>query len=140
VKGRYDQNGLTPATPGQPGGSQLISALVEAYPDLQGLNAFDRILDTISSGRAEYKNRQTALLDKLRAYDKWRSSGILNHVLVSVLGFPSDHLVARVGAQSSTGKDAENRMYVIVLPSDAQQAYTTGTLEPLTVPTTKSGG
>lgn len=142
VKGRYDQTGLTPATPGQTQGNQLISAIVEAYPDLSGLNSYDRILDTISSGRTAYKNKQSILLDKLRAYDTWRNQNILGSFFIRLAGFPSDNLRAQIGQKFVTGKAAEDQMYVIVLPSDAAQAYTTGTLEPLTVPplTTKSGG
>lgn len=139
VKGRYDQTGLTPATPGQPQGNQLISAIVEAYPDLSGLNSYDRILDTIASGRTAYKNKQSLLLDKLRAYDTWRNQNIFGSMLIRIAGFPSDNLRAQVGQQFVTGKAAENQMYVIVLPSDAQQAYTSGTLAPLTVPPTTGG-
>lgn len=142
VKGRYDGTGLTPATPGQTQGNQLISAMVEAYPDLGGLNSYDRILDTISAGRSAFKNKQTDLLDKLRGYDKWRNQNIVGSFFIRLAGFPSDNLRAQVGQQFVTGKAAENQMYVIVLPSDAAQAYTTGTLEPLTVPplSSKSGG
>lgn len=143
VKGRYDKTGLTPATPGQTQGNQLISAIVEAYPDLSGLNSYDKILDTISAGRTAYKNKQTLLLDMLRSYDKWRKEGILSTLLIKIAGFPSDSLRAQVGTEFVKGSAAEDKMYVIVLPSDANKAYTTGTLEPLTVPplvSSSSGG
>lgn len=141
VKGRYDNTGLTPATPGSPTlGNSLISAIVEAYPDLSGLNSFDRIIDTISSGRTAYKNKQSTLLDMLRSYDNWRNQNIFGSLLIRIAGFPSNNLRAQVGQAFVTGKAAEDQMYVIVLPSDATKAYTTGTLEPLTVPTSKSGG
>lgn len=140
VKGRYDNTGLTPATPGS--GTQsnsLISALVEAYPDLSGLNSYDKILDTISAGRTAYKNKQTALLDLLRAYDNWRKQNIIGSMLIRLAGIPSDALRAQIGQRFVTGKDAEDQMYIIVLPSDANQAYTTGTLEPLTIPPASGG-
>lgn len=53
--------------------------------------------------------------------------------LVNQLGFPSDNLEARIGTKASHGKDARDRMYLIVLASDARNAYETGTLEPLKV-------
>jgi hypothetical protein len=134
VKGRYDTTGLIPAVPGQVQGNQLISAIVEAYPDLSGLNTYDRILDTIAAGRQSFKNVQSVLLDKLRAYDRWRKQNIFGSLLIKVAGFPSDSLRAQIGTQFITGVAAENQMYVIVLPSDVSKAYTTGTLEPLTVP------
>jgi hypothetical protein len=140
IKGRYDKTGLTPAAPGQTQGNQLISAMVEAYPDLSGLNSFDRILDTISAGRTAYKNKQTALLDRLRSYDNWRNQDIIGSWLINIAGFPSHSLRAQVGQQFVTGTAAEDQMYVIVLPSDANQAYTSGTLEPLTVPSPSSSG
>lgn len=134
IKGRYDNTGLVPATPGQTQGNQLISAMVEAYPDLAGLNVYDRILDTIAAGRTAFKNTQTDLLDKLRGYDKWRKQNIIGSLFIRIAGFPSDSLRAQIGAQFLTGAAAENQMYIIVLPSDVSKAYTTGTLEPLTLP------
>lgn len=134
VKGRYDNTGLTPATPGQTQGNQLISAIVEAYPDLSGLNTYDTVLNTISSGRQAYKAKQSKLLDMLRSYDKWRKQDIIGSALISLGGFPSSNLRAQIGTDSVTGSAAEAKMYEIVLASQATQAYTTGTLEPLTIP------
>ncbi len=126
IKGRYEQGS---SAVGATGGGQLISALVEAYPDLKGLESYDRVIDAISAGREAYKNKQNVLLDQLREYDRWRRSGIVHKQLVKVMGFPSDGLEARIGTQVVTGEAARNQMYVIVLPSDAKQAYESGTFE-----------
>lgn len=37
-------------------------------------------------------------------------------------------------------RDALDQMYLIVLPSDAREAYETGEQEPIDFPTTTSGG
>ena len=130
VKGRYE--GETSAQPGQ---GQLFSAITEAYPDLtQNLSVYDKVLDTVSSGRAAYKNKQTKLLDMLRSYDRWRNRGILHKMLVNTAGYPSDGLEARIGTKVVKGDAARDQMYLIVLPSDAAEAYTTGTMEPMTIP------
>lgn len=136
VKGRYE--GETSAQPGQ---GQLFSAITEAYPDLtQNLSVYDRVLDTVSSGRAAYKNKQSKLLDMLRDYDRWRTRGIFHKQLVNMAGYPSDGLEARIGTKTVHGDAARDQMYLIVLPSQAAEAYQTGTLEPLTIPTTTTAG
>lgn len=133
IKGRYDGTGIVPQPLGQ--SSQFISALVEAYPDLAGLNIYDKIIDIVSAGREAYKQKQSKLLDMLRDYDTWRETGIFKSMVVRMLGFPSDRLEARVGETTLRGNDARNKMYQIVLASDAIKAYETGVMEPLQIPT-----
>lgn len=129
VKGRYEK-GSTAA----PTGGQLISAMVEAYPDLSGLDSYDRILETIEAGREGYRQQQSKLLDMLRAYDKWRNTGLINKQFIKMMGVPTDNLVAQVGDKRTMGEAARTEMYRIVLTSSARQAYETGTMEPLAVP------
>lgn len=130
VKGRYEsQNGNV----GYGKGSPFFSAIMEAYPDLKGLDMYDKVASLVSSGREAYKAKQSKLLDQLRAYDNWRKQGFVRSWLVNQLGFPSDNLEARIGTKVSRAKDARDQMYLIVLASDAKNAYETGTLEPLKV-------
>lgn len=129
VKGRYD--GKTSA---QPGGGSLFSAIVEAYPDLSGLDIYDKIVDYVQSGRRAYKNAQSQLLDMLRGYNEWRQSGIIKSKVVSISGFPSQRLEARLGpGKVFKGEAALEQMKVIVLDSESRKAYETGELEPLKV-------
>ena len=128
VKGRYDK-GSTAA----PTGGQLISAMVEAYPDLKGLDVYDKILDYVSAGRESYKQQQSKLLDMIREYDTWRRSGLIHKQLVNMSGFPSEDLRAQIGTKAVTGQLALEQMRLIVTTSSTQQAYTTGTMEPMTV-------
>lgn len=130
VTGRYDGK-MSSAQVGQ---GSLFSAIHEAYPDLTGLNVYDKIVDYIQAGRTAYKGQQSKLLDMLRNYDKWRKSGIIHKMLVNMAGFPSNDLVARVGTDTWRGQAAEDKMYQIVVSSDTLNAYQTGVDTPLTVP------
>lgn len=127
VKGRYEDAG------GFGKGGGFFNAIAEAYPDLAGLDVYDRIVDYVSAGRESYKATQSKLLDMLRGYDVWRQQGIFRSMVVSLLGVPSDRLIARVGNSTWQGDDALEKMYQIVLVTDARAAYETSTMKPLSV-------
>jgi len=128
VKGRYEKSG------GFSSNGAFFSAVVEAYPDIKGLNVYDKIVNYISANREGYRARQDKLLDMLRVYDEWRRYGIIRSRIVSgILGIPSERLEARIGDQVLRGADARNKMYQIVLASDAKRAYETGVMEPLQI-------
>lgn len=127
VKGRYENNG------GPPDNGKLFSAIVEAYPDLSGLNAYDKIIDYIKGGRESYKTTQDKLLDMLRAYDAWRDTGLIKMLVVRMFDFPTNRLMAKVGEVETFGNDARKQMYAIVLTGDALDAYNKGTMDPLKV-------
>lgn len=129
VKGRYE-GGSTAA----PVGGQFISAMIEAYPDLSGLDSYDKIIDYVSAGREGYRQQQSKLLDMLRSFDRWRNTGLINKQLIRIMGVPGSDLRAQIGEDVVTGQAALDRMYLIVLASDAREAYETGELEPLAVP------
>ncbi len=130
VKGRYDEGGFSV-------GSSFFTGIMEAYPNLAGLNIYDKIVDYVAAGREGYRGKQSKLLDMLREYDTWRESGLLHSWVVGKLGFPSQRLEARVGQEVWRGKDARDRMYLIVLTSNTRKAYETGTMEPLEIPSGK---
>lgn len=129
VKGRYDGK-LAPGT-----GGAFFSAITEAYPDLSGLNIYDKIVDYVQAGRANYKNVQTALLDQIRGYDNWRKGGLIHPMWVRFAGFPSSNLEAKVGDTTVTGSEALRKMKQLVLVGQATAAYQTGT-DQILVPTT----
>lgn len=130
AKGRYDQQGGA-----LPNKDALFSAIAEAYPDLAGLNIYDKIMDYISSRREGYRAIQEKLLDMLRSYDFWRQDGFIqSFVIRAVLDVPSDALEARIGSDVVRGIAARDRMYTIVLTEDTKAAYSTGTMAPLQPP------
>lgn len=130
VKGRYDKD-LSAATPGTGGG--LINALQEAYPNLSGLDVYDRIVTEISSGRENFKQVQVKLLDQIRDYKNYRSKGLFHSWFVSQVGYPQ--LQARIGKTVLTGKPALEQMQLIVTSGSTNQDFTSGTEAPL-LPTT----
>lgn len=130
VKGRYDKD-LSAATPGTGGG--LINALAEAYPDVKGLDVYDRIVTEISAGRENFKQVQVKLLDQIRDYKNYRSKGLFHSWFVSQVGYPQ--LQARIGTVVLTGKPALEQMQLIVTSGTTNQDFTSGTEAPL-LPTT----
>lgn len=130
VKGRYDQGGFG-------SGSSLFNAIAEAYPDTTQLMAnWGKIQDYITAQRAGYRDMQSKLLDKLGAYDNWRLNGFVHSAVVRMLGFPSMELKARIGDQVvAYGPAAEDKMWQIVLTQAAMDAYQSGVMNPLAVPT-----
>jgi hypothetical protein len=127
VKGRYDKGGFG-------AGGSLFNAIHEAYPDLSGLNVYDKVADYIAAQRESYRAIQSKLLDMLRGFDNWRQLGFLRSFVVeSVLGVPSKRLSAKVGDQALHGEDALKKMYQIVLTEDAVKAYQSGRMAPLSV-------
>lgn len=119
---------------GSPSSAGFVNAVVEAVPDLAGLNIADRMMDYVQSGRTSYKNVQDKLLDMLRGYDRWRAEGFVqSYIIKNFLGVPTERLEARIGTTVKRGTEARDQMYLIVLAPQAAAAYTSGTLDPLTV-------
>lgn len=128
IKGRYD--GETSAQPG--GADAVFSAIVEAYPDLNGVSLpYAKVQDAIIGGRTAYKNKQTKLTDMISNYNKWRNSGFIHSKIAAMVGAPSDNLVAAIGDDEVTGKAALQRMRKIVLTSEGKKAYETGEMDPM---------
>lgn len=128
VKGRYEGSG------GFSANGAFFAAISEAYPNLAGLDVFDRIVDYVSAKREGYRATQDKLLDMLRSYDTWRDTGFIRSIVVSMIGVPTNRLEARLGTTVVRGEEARSKMYQIVLTSQAIKAYETGTMDPLSVP------
>lgn len=125
AKGKFGENGFS-------SNGSFISAIKEAYPDLAGLNVYDKIVDYVASKREGYRAIQEKLLDMLRGYDLWREDGyIQSEIIANILKIPSQRLEARIGSNVVRGAEAREKMYLIVLAKEAVAAYETGTMEPL---------
>lgn len=137
VRGLYDKSLATPGKPVTSGQTTpLISALVQAYPDLGGLDIYDRIVTEISAGRENFKQVQVKLLDQIRSYKAYRTKGIFHSMLVSAVGYPQ--LQARIGKAVYTGKAALDQMQLIVTSGATSQDFTSGTEAPLNLGTPTS--
>lgn len=131
VKGRYDNDtSLQPGT-----GGQMFSAITEAYPDLTATSEiYSKVVDQVTSGRNEYKNAQSKLLDLIREYNTWRETGFVESTINDMLGFPGDNLRVTDNGQTYTGQAALDRIERIVLTQEAVESYETGTTGPLITP------
>ena len=129
VSGRYQQGNS--ANGAVDGNAKLFSAVVEAYPDLKGLDSYDKVIDTINSGREAFKNKQSRLADETRAFKSWLNSGFIDKTLISMVGFPDNQLEARVGSDVKHGQAALDQISTLILDGDTTTAYTTGTQAPL---------
>ena len=74
VSGRYNK----------PGGAQvdngkLFSAVKEAYPNLDGLNVYDKILDFVGRMRNKFAQDQAQVLTMIQDFNSWRTTGSLLH-------------------------------------------------------------
>lgn len=127
VKGRYEAGSTA-----NPSGGSAFSAIVEAYPDLSGMTInYEKVQSAIFAGRDGFKRCNTGLLDRIRAYNEWRNSGLIQSKINAIVGAPSDNLEARVGGVTVYGKSALDAMKRLPLTTEAQTAYETGTMDPL---------
>lgn len=131
VKGRYDGK-MDPGT-----GGSLFSAITEAYPDLSGLDVYDKIVDYVAGGRVGYRNKQSKLLDMIRDWESWSDKGFVHPMLVNSF-VPMDKFEARVGDKVYRGEEAIEKMKQIVLVGQATEAYESGEDQILTVPDDES--
>jgi hypothetical protein len=130
VQGRYGDDGFSAK-------GAFFAAVAESYPDLTtNLNIFDKIADNVAGGRASFKNKQSKLLDKVRVYNTWRETGLINSFVIrNFLGFPSQRLEARVGGQVvAKGSDALDKIQQIVVTGSTVESFTSGRMEPLALP------
>lgn len=135
VKGRYDTKNAQGVPSGTVDANLFINAIAEAYPDTQGITDLaGKLLDYIQGQRELFKNCQEKLVDMLNQYDLWRVNGIVQSQVIKALGFPSENLIARLGDQKWTGAVAEDKMYQLVLTSNAVEAYQSGVDLPLLTP------
>lgn len=136
VKGRYDNRNAAGNPTGTINASLFVNAIAEQYPDTSAISGLaGKLMDYVQSHRQDFKDCQDKLLDMIRGYNTYRLSGLVHRSVVSMLGFPSNNLVARIGTDTWTGNSALDKMSQIVLSSDAINAYQTGVQGPLQVPT-----
>lgn len=130
VSGRYAGIEGSP-TAAQPGKGTLFSAIVEAYPNLDGINSsFARILDTISAGRQTFTNDQKKLQDGIREYDVWRKSGIIRSwFLATFVGVPTDNLVVSNSSGRLVGAAAYDKMSKVITTNTTAEAFDSGELK-----------
>ena len=133
VSGRYNK----PGSP-QVDNGKLFSAITEAYPDLAGLNIYDKIADFVTKMRSKFAQDQAQIAEMIKDYNTWRQTGSFLHpTLVGWAGFPSDALEMQANGNVYRGKDALDRMSRPIIGSDTGQIFDTGVDQPAITPEKK---
>jgi len=142
VSGRYGDSrqnldGSAPVKNGQ--GGSFISAIVEAYPDIKGqLNVYDHIIDKVFAGREAFKQKQNLLLDRVRSYEKWMNTGLVQSFIIKkMIGCPTELLEARVGTSVKHGRDALDQIKLVVTSGATNNAFNTGKDDGVEIPGAK---
>jgi hypothetical protein len=105
----------------------LISAVQEAYPDLRGLNVFDRVFVLIEAMREGFAEDQSELADRVRSYNSWRKTeGLFHPLFVRWAGFPSDTLEIHIGDTALKGPAALYLLSTVIMTTDSQRIFKEG--------------
>ncbi len=126
VSGRYDKGSSTSVDSGK-----LFSAIQEAYPDLKGLDIYDKILVFIQQGREKFTQDQQQMQGMVQSYNEWRTTGSFLHPMLAGWLFPSDSLEARTGDHVARGQDALDKMSRVIVGSDTSEIFNSGEDKPL---------
>lgn len=133
VSGRYNKAGSPQVDNGK-----LFSAIQEAYPDLSGLNIYDKILDFVTKMRNKFAQDQAQIADMIKDYNTWRETGSFLHpTFVKWAGFPSSSLEMQANGNTYRGQEALDKMSRPIIGSDTGQIFDTGVDQPAITPDKK---
>lgn len=133
ISGRYNKPGAAQVDNGK-----LFSAVREAYPDLSGLNIYDKIVDFIGKMRNKFAQDQAEIAKMVAHYNEWRTTGSFLHPwFVTMVGFPSDSLEVNVGGKIYRGQSALDMMSRPIVGNDTNQIFDTGVDQPNFTPEKK---
>lgn len=122
ISGRYNKPGSPQVDSGK-----LFSAVQEAYPDLKGLDVFDKIVDFVAKGRKEFSQRQEKIAGSVQAYNTWRTTGSFLHpMFVSLIGFPSNSIEVRAAGKITRGQAALDMMSTPIISEEAGKIFDNG--------------
>lgn len=122
VQGRYGDKGFS-------ANGALFAAVAEQYPTID-MSTYDRVVTKIESSREAFKGKQDKLQDMVRVYNTWRQDGIVRSYFAAKY-FPSASLKVTVAGQTLERQAALDKISQLVLTTDSQEAFKTGTLKTL---------
>ena len=133
VSGRYNKSGSPQVDNGK-----LFSAIREAYPDLAGLNIYDKVLDFVTKMRNKFAQDQAQVATLVQNYNEWRTTGSLLHpTFVKWAGFPSESLELRIGDKVYRGQEALDKMSRPIVGGDTNEIFDSGEDKPAITPEKK---
>jgi hypothetical protein len=106
--------------------AKLFSAIVEAYPETNGLSkTFQDVLATITGCQDDFRNYQTVVQDKVRDFNAWRT-GSWKVRTFGGSGFPNENLYVRLPGVSLTAADAYEKISQPIVDATTTSAYQSG--------------
>jgi hypothetical protein len=126
VSGRYNKGNSA-----QIDRAALFSAIKEAYPDLGGLDIYDKILTAIQQGREKFAQDQSKMQTMIQDYNEWRTTGSFLHPIFAGWMFPSDSLEARTGDKVARGQEALDKMSRVIVSAETSDIFDSGEDKPL---------
>lgn len=127
ISGRYNKPGSPEVDSGK-----MFSAVSEAYPDLKGLDIFDKIADFVKTGREKFAQRQEKLANSVKDYQVWRTTGSFLHpIFASWIGFPSKNIEIKIGDKMYRGQEALDKMGTVIISAESNQIFDSGVDTPL---------
>ena len=126
---RYTENGQPTTASGALGGGQLISALQEAYPQIDQ-RSWQNLQTIVVGCRGEFESSQNRIFIDAASFEEWiQTDNVFNAIIKN--NFPSDSLDVEVLAtgETLTGAQALEYMTRVIEVSDGRDAFRDGVLE-----------
>lgn len=101
---------------------------VEEVPQFSNLD-FSTLNSVVSQTSLAFRDAQSRLLHELGEFESWKLGSLFTRIFCS--GFPTDGLIAWVGAQRLAGLAALEKMYGLVVLGETVTAYRSGLSSPL---------
>ena len=107
----------------------LFSAIVEAYPNVDGLqDTFQQVISVIVGCRADYAKAQTRVQVAVAEFNNWRTGSWT----VRTFGgedFPNENLYVSIGDTQATGQEALDIINTPIVDNSTITAYENGVIE-----------
>lgn len=135
IAGRYDNRDAAGLSTGQVDTNMLFSAVMEQYPNTEGITDFAREFSVWAGARREsFDQCQVQLISVLAAMDTF-NSGLFQEGFSAAMGFPDKYLKVNVGEMTFRGEDARAKMDQLILYKGALAAYQNNDLPDQAIPT-----
>jgi len=106
---------------------KFMSAVQEAYPDLKGLDIYDKLFRQVQAMRKAFAGDQSKMADQIRSFDTWRNTGgLIQPWFISEIGFPTEHLTIRVGDQVYTRQAALDKLSTVIMTDESAKIFNSG--------------
>lgn len=104
---------------------KLFSAIVEAYPNVNGLSkTFDHVMTVIVGCQDDFGNYQSVVQDKVRDFNSWRTGSWLTRSYAA--DFPNENMYVRLPGVNLVGAAAYDKIQQPIVDATTSSTYKTG--------------